>query len=116
MAMFSRIVPVNSVSSCTRASTRARLYSAIFSRSPLSEKIRIDLPEAKFSFSFQGKQKRLPKRLLIAAQTSSGSSVLDRITDRPAAQEESAPDMPATSDDLLPPSQGDDAPLTPTAD
>ena len=53
---------------------------------------------------------------IIAAQTSSGSSVLDRITDRPAAQEESAPDMPATSDDLLPPSQVDDAPLTPTAD
>ncbi|WP_111731948.1 preprotein translocase subunit SecG [Roseovarius amoyensis] len=53
---------------------------------------------------------------IIAAQSSSGTSVLDRITDRPAAREESVPVTPETSGDLLPPAAGDDAPLIPTAD
>lgn len=53
---------------------------------------------------------------IIAAQNASGSSVLDRITDRPAAEEAPAPALPATGDDLLPPEPGDDAPLIPQAD
>ena len=53
---------------------------------------------------------------IIAAQSSSGISVLDRITDRPAAEESPAPVLPATGDTLLPPDPGDNAPLTPTAD
>ena len=53
---------------------------------------------------------------IIAAQTSSGSSVLDRFGDRPAAQEETSPELPDTGNALLPPTEGDDAPLTPTAD
>ena len=52
---------------------------------------------------------------IIAAQSSSGSSVLDRISDRPAA-EQVDPTLPDTGDSLLPPSAGDDAPLVPTAD
>ncbi len=57
---------------------------------------------------------------IIAARNSSGSSVLDRITDRPPAAE--APAEPATSssplgsDSLLPPAEGDNAPLIPKAD
>ena len=51
---------------------------------------------------------------IIAAQSSSGASVLDRITDRPAQQE--APLLPGAGDSLLPPPSGDNAPLTPTAD
>ncbi len=53
---------------------------------------------------------------IIAAQTSTGASVLDRLTDRPAAREEPAPAAPEAGGDLLPPAAGDDAPLTPTAD
>lgn len=53
---------------------------------------------------------------IIAAQNSAGSSVLDRLTDRPPAAAEEAPAVPGTADDLLPPAEGDDAPLTPTAD
>ncbi len=55
---------------------------------------------------------------IIAAQQSAGSSVLDRLGDRPAPAEESAPGLPGLPGDgsLLPPSSGDTAPLTPTAD
>ena len=53
---------------------------------------------------------------IIAAQSSSGGSVLDRITDRPATQEAPEQEVPGLSDSLLPPPSGDDAPLTPTAD
>ncbi|SMO48861.1 preprotein translocase subunit SecG [Ruegeria faecimaris] len=52
---------------------------------------------------------------ILAAQKSSGSSVLDRIgTQAPAATEESTPAIPS-ADDLLPPAQGDNAPLIPQA-
>jgi preprotein translocase subunit SecG len=53
---------------------------------------------------------------IIAAQKSSGSSVLDRITDAPAPASEEAPALPDAGDSLLPPSSDDTAPLTPTAD
>jgi preprotein translocase subunit SecG len=53
---------------------------------------------------------------IIAAQKSAGSSVLDRITDAPAPAAEEAPTLPDAGDSLLPPSAGDDAPLTPTAE
>lgn len=53
---------------------------------------------------------------IIAAQSSTGSSVLDRITDRPAAREEPVPVAPDAGGDLLPPAAGDDAPLIPSAD
>lgn len=55
---------------------------------------------------------------IIAAQNAGGASVLDRITDAPApaSAPESAPGLPGTGDGLLPPSAGNDAPLTPTAD
>ena len=53
---------------------------------------------------------------IIAAQKSSGSSVLDRITDAPAPASEEAPALPDAGDGLLPPSSDDTAPLTPTAD
>lgn len=52
---------------------------------------------------------------IIAAQNASGSSVLDRITDAPAPAATESPTLPA-GDSLLPPAEGDDAPLTPTAD
>ena len=53
---------------------------------------------------------------IIAAQGSSGGSVLDRFSDRPPASEAPAPDLPQTGGDLLPPSPGDNAPLVPQAD
>ena len=53
---------------------------------------------------------------IIAAQSSSGLSVLDRITDRPAAAVEESTELPIPGDDLLPPAEGDNAPLVPTAD
>ncbi|WP_306153399.1 preprotein translocase subunit SecG [Roseovarius sp. MMSF_3281] len=53
---------------------------------------------------------------IIAAQQSAGSSVLDRITDAPAPAATDDPTQPDAGDNLLPPSAGDDAPLTPTAD
>jgi preprotein translocase subunit SecG len=52
---------------------------------------------------------------IIAAQNSSGASVLDRLSDAPV-QEDVAPALPDAGDGLLPPAEGDDAPLTPTAD
>ena len=53
---------------------------------------------------------------IIAAQKSAGSSVLDR-TDVPAesADAPATPAVPA-ADDLLPPAQGDNAPLVPSLD
>ena len=53
---------------------------------------------------------------IIAARNSAGSSVLDRITDAPAREETPATDTPALGTDLLPPSEDDTAPLTPTAE
>lgn len=53
---------------------------------------------------------------VIAAQNSSGSSVLDRITDDVPSPATTEPVLPDSGDGLLPPSAGDDAPLTPTAD
>ena len=53
---------------------------------------------------------------IIAAQKSAGSSVIDRLgVPAPAETEQSAPAVPA-ADDLLPPAQGDNAPLIPQAD
>jgi preprotein translocase subunit SecG len=54
---------------------------------------------------------------ILAAQKSSGSSVLDRIT-LPAGQDAGAADAPSNplGSDLLPPAQGDNAPLVPSAD
>ncbi|CRL11829.1 Preprotein translocase band 1 subunit [Phaeobacter italicus] len=54
---------------------------------------------------------------ILAAQKSSGSSVLDRIT-LPAGQDAGAADAPSSplGSDLLPPAQGDNAPLVPSAD
>ncbi|GAB4305174.1 MAG: hypothetical protein Kow0058_18310 [Roseovarius sp.] len=55
---------------------------------------------------------------IIAARSSSGASVLDRISERPPAREAPAPApaLPTSGGDLLPPAPGTDAPLTPTAD
>jgi len=54
---------------------------------------------------------------ILAAQKSSGSSVLDRIN-LPAGQDAGAADAPSSplGSDLLPPAQGDNAPLVPSAD
>ncbi|WP_137702031.1 preprotein translocase subunit SecG [Marimonas lutisalis] len=53
---------------------------------------------------------------IIAAEKSSSSSVLDRVGNAPVA-EETTPEAPTLdSDSLLPPSQGDTAPLVPRAD
>ena len=49
---------------------------------------------------------------IIAAQKSAGSSVIDRLGGEPTA--EATQEAPASS--LLPPAEGDDAPLVPTAD
>lgn len=53
---------------------------------------------------------------VIAAQKSAGTSVIDRLGDAPAT-EETAPATPVLDgDNLLPPSEGDNAPLVPRAD
>ncbi len=53
---------------------------------------------------------------ILAAQKSSGSSVIDRLgVPAPAPTEESTPAVPPVND-LLPPAQGDNAPLIPQAD
>jgi preprotein translocase subunit SecG len=53
---------------------------------------------------------------IIAAQKSAGTSVIDRLgISAPATQQETTPAAPAGSD-LLPPAQGDNAPLVPRAD
>ena len=53
---------------------------------------------------------------IFAAQNASGSSVVDRLgtPSAPAAEEETSPLLPQ-GEELLPPSQGDDAPLVPRA-
>lgn len=50
---------------------------------------------------------------IVAAQNSAGASVVDRLSDQPAAAEGVA--TPDLGDSLLPPSDGD-APLVPTGD
>ena len=55
---------------------------------------------------------------IIAAEKSAGSSVVDRLGTQPAAEEpqdSTAPALPA-GEDLLPPAEGDNAPLVPRAD
>ncbi len=54
---------------------------------------------------------------ILAAQNARGTSVVDRLgtPSAPAEETESAPALPA-GDDLLPPAQGDNAPLAPRAD
>ncbi|WP_109465862.1 preprotein translocase subunit SecG [Albibacillus kandeliae] len=54
---------------------------------------------------------------IIAAEKAAGVSVLDRLgTQAPATEEQSTPVQVPSGDSLLPPAQGDDAPLTPKAD
>jgi len=54
---------------------------------------------------------------IIAAEKSAGTSVLDRLGKTPAVEEtgDAAPSLPA-GQDLLPPAEGDNAPLVPRAD
>ncbi len=53
---------------------------------------------------------------IVSAQKSTGSSVLDRLSATPPAlNQNEAPALP-DGDNLLPPAQGDDAPLVPTVD
>jgi len=53
---------------------------------------------------------------IIAAEKASGTSVIDRIgNSAPAKPEQSEPESPLGSD-LLPPAEGDNAPLVPKAD
>ncbi len=53
---------------------------------------------------------------IIAAQQSAGSSVLDRVGGPTTPVQNSAPALPGAGDSLLPPSEGDNAPLVPSAD
>ncbi|CUH53118.1 preprotein translocase subunit SecG [Shimia sp. R11_0] len=53
---------------------------------------------------------------VIAAKNSSSSSVFDRLGTTAPAAEETAPTLPGAGDSLLPPSEGDNAPLVPRAD
>lgn len=53
---------------------------------------------------------------VIAAKNSSSSSVFDRLGTSAPAAEETAPTLPGAGDSLLPPSEGDNAPLVPRAD
>jgi preprotein translocase subunit SecG len=52
---------------------------------------------------------------IIAAQKSTGGSVLDRLGEQPAAEEPADPAAPA-GDTLVPPTLGESAPLVPRAD
>ena len=54
---------------------------------------------------------------IIAAEKSAGTSVIDRLGKTPAVEQtdETAPAVPA-GEDLLPPAEGDNAPLVPRAD
>ncbi|WP_264210350.1 preprotein translocase subunit SecG [Leisingera thetidis] len=53
---------------------------------------------------------------VLAAQKSAGSSVTDRIV-APQSEQDGTPAVPAPlGSDLLPPSEGDNAPLVPSAD
>ncbi len=51
---------------------------------------------------------------IISAKNSAGSSVLDRITDAPAAV--TAPTLSDSGDSLLPPPSNEDGPVAPAAD
>ena len=54
---------------------------------------------------------------VIAANNSASSSVFDRLGTQAPATEDSAPTLPGVEgDSLLPPSEGDNAPLVPRAD
>ena len=53
---------------------------------------------------------------LLAAEKASGVSVLDRLGTEAPAEGESAPVQIPNAEDLLPPAEGDDAPLVPRAD
>ncbi|WP_299424788.1 preprotein translocase subunit SecG [uncultured Shimia sp.] len=53
---------------------------------------------------------------VIAAKNSASSSVFDRLGTSAPAAEETAPTLPGAGDSLLPPSEGDNAPLVPRAD
>ncbi|MBO6897449.1 MAG: preprotein translocase subunit SecG [Shimia sp.] len=53
---------------------------------------------------------------VIAANNSASSSVFDRLGTSAPAAEEAAPTLPGAGDSLLPPSEGDNAPLVPRAD
>lgn len=53
---------------------------------------------------------------IIAAQNASGTSVVDRLgVTPPASSDAGTPEVPS-ADDLLPPLEGDNAPLVPSAD
>ena len=52
---------------------------------------------------------------IIAAQNASGSSVIDRLGVTPSQSGVEAPAVPGL-DDLLPPTEGENAPLVPSAD
>lgn len=55
---------------------------------------------------------------IVAAEKSAGSSVLDRVSSQPASEEpaeSTSSELPA-GDALLPPAEGDNAPLVPSAD
>lgn len=53
---------------------------------------------------------------VIAAKNSASSSVFDRLGTSAPGAEETAPALPGAGDSLLPPSEGDNAPLVPRAD
>ncbi|MBO9397239.1 preprotein translocase subunit SecG [Shimia sp. R9_1] len=53
---------------------------------------------------------------VIAAKNSASSSVFDRLGTEAPAAEQTAPTLPGAGDSLLPPSEGDNAPLVPRAD
>ncbi len=53
---------------------------------------------------------------IIAARNSAGSSVIDQLGVTPPASEDSADPILPPVGDLLPPAQGDNAPLVPTLD
>ncbi len=53
---------------------------------------------------------------VIAAKNSASSSVFDRLGTSAPVAEETTPALPGAGDSLLPPSEGDDAPLVPRAD
>ncbi len=53
---------------------------------------------------------------IFAAENASGSSVIDRLGVTPPASEDSPTPAVPSSDELLPPAPGDNAPLVPTLD
>ena len=53
---------------------------------------------------------------IIAARNASGTSVIDQLGITPPAQNNESVELVPPSGDLLPPAEGDNAPLVPTAD